>query len=105
VTVGLWWLLMPAPGLALTAMISFGAAALHYEWVHYMTHTSVAPRSGWFRRVRRNHRYHHFKSERYWYGFTLPLVDTLLGTNPKPAGIETSATARTLGVDEPDCAG
>jgi hypothetical protein len=97
----LLWLVMPTPELAVTAMLAYVAAALHYEWVHYLSHTSVAPRTEWFRRVRRNHRYHHFKNEHYWYGFTVPLVDTVLGSNPKASAVETSATARTLGV-EPD---
>jgi hypothetical protein len=97
-----WWWLMPTPGLALTAMSAYGGAALAYEWIHYLTHTSVQPQSGWFRRVRRNHRYHHYKNERYWHGFTLPLVDTIFGTNPNPSEVETSKTARTLGVTEVD---
>jgi hypothetical protein len=100
VSVGLWWLVMPTPGLAVTAMASFGAAALLYEWVHYLTHTNVAPRTAWLRKVRRNHRYHHFKSEHYWYGFVIPQVDTLLGTDPDPRTVETSPTARTLGVTD-----
>jgi hypothetical protein len=93
------WLLIPPPGLALTTMVTLTAVALHYEWIHYLTHTSVPPRTEWFRRVRRSHRYHHFKNERYWYGFTLPLVDRLLGTSPSPTQIETSKTARTLNVE------
>lgn len=99
VSVGLWWLAMPTPGLALTAMTCYAAAAVIYEWVHYLTHTNVTPRTEWFRRVRRNHRYHHFKSEHYWYGFVVPQVDALLGTDPDPATVETSPTARTLGVE------
>lgn len=98
-TLAFWWWVMPTSGLAVTAMTAYVGAALHYEWVHYLTHTNVTPRTGWFRRVRRNHRYHHFKNERYWHGFTVPVVDTLLGSNPKPASVETSATARTLGVE------
>jgi hypothetical protein len=100
VSVGLWWLVMPTPALAVTAMASFGAAALLYEWIHYLTHTNVPPRTGWLRKVRRNHRYHHYKSEHYWYGFVIPQVDTLLGTDPDPRTIETSPTARTLGVTD-----
>ncbi|HLT36758.1 MAG TPA: sterol desaturase family protein [Enhygromyxa sp.] len=99
VTVGFWWLLMPTPALALTAMIGYGGAALLYEWVHYLTHTSVTPSTRWFRKVRRNHRYHHYKNERYWYGFVLPQVDALFGTDPRPQDVETSATARNLGVE------
>lgn len=98
-TIAFWWWLMPSPGLAVTAMIAYVGATLHYEWVHYLSHTNVTPRTGWFRRVRRNHRYHHFKNEHYWHGFTVPLVDTLFGSNPRASEVETSATARTLGVE------
>jgi hypothetical protein len=98
-TLALWWLVMPTPELAVTAMLAYVAAALHYEWVHYLCHTNVVPQTSWFRRVRRNHRYHHYKNERHWYGFTVPLVDTLFGSNPQAATVETSATARTLGVE------
>ena len=92
----LWWWLTPTPELALTGILSYGGAALHYEWIHYLTHTSYKPRSAWFKRVRRNHRYHHFKNEAYWHGFSLPIVDTLFGTAPDPSTVETSKTAREL---------
>jgi hypothetical protein len=99
VNIALWWLVMPTRSLALTAMIAFGGAALLYEWIHYLTHTSVTPNTRWFRKVRRNHRYHHSKNERYWYAFVVPQVDALFGTDPKPQEVETSATARNLGVE------
>lgn len=97
--IALWWWLMPTPALALTSMAAYAGSALAYEWIHYLSHTSVPPRTKWFARVRRNHRYHHYKNERYWHAFTLPLVDSLFGTNPDPKSVETSETARTLGVD------
>ena len=100
VHVGVWLLLMPTVDLAFSGMAAYVAAALHYEWIHYLTHTSVAPRSRWFRKVRRNHRYHHYKNERYWQAFTMPMVDELFGTAPDPTRVETSKTARTLGVDD-----
>lgn len=100
VHVGLWLWLMPSVDLACSGIAAYGAAALHYEWIHYLTHTSVTPRSRWFRKVRRNHRYHHYKNERFWHAFTVPLVDDLFGTAPDPTSVETSKTARTLGVEE-----
>ena len=98
----LWWLVMPSTELALAAICAYFGAALFYEWTHYLTHTSVTPRSAWFRRVRRNHRYHHYKSEHYWHAFVVPLVDTIFGTNPRPQEVETSGTARSLGVEDPE---
>jgi hypothetical protein len=96
VNVGLWWLVMPGLGVALTGMTAMAAAALAYEWVHYLTHTPYRPRSRYYRAIWRGHRLHHFKNERYWYGFTVPLVDTLLRTNPDPRTVEPSATCRDL---------
>lgn len=91
-----WWLAMPGLGAALTGMASMAAAALGYEWVHFLTHTPYRPRSRYYRSIWRGHRLHHFKNERYWHGFTVPLVDTLLGTNPDPRTVETSPSCRDL---------
>jgi hypothetical protein len=92
-------LVTPEIGLALTGMGSMGAAALVYEWTHYLTHTPYKPRSRFYAQVCLSHRRHHFKNERLWYAFTLPLVDRLLGTGPDHRTVETSPTCRTLGVD------
>jgi hypothetical protein len=94
--VGLWWLLAPARRTALTGMAAMTTAALAYEWTHFLVHTSYQPRTRFFARVRRNHRNHHFRNENYWLGFTWPLVDTLLGTDPDPKSVPVSATARDL---------
>ena len=57
----------------------------------------MAPRRGYYQRLVKNHRRHHFKNERYWYGVTMLGGDRLLGTGPEPAAVPTSATARSLG--------
>jgi hypothetical protein len=92
-----WWLSIPSSSVALSGMTAMAGAALAYEWVHYLTHTPYRPRSRYYRAIWRGHRLHHFKNERYWHGFTVPLVDTLLGTNPDPHTVETSPTCRDLG--------
>ena len=73
-------------------------AAAIYEWVHYIVHTSHRPKTALMRRIRRNHRWHHYKNERYWFAFTVPRIDTLLRTDPDPKDVELSPTAR--GVSE-----
>jgi len=95
-----WWIALPTAPLAVTGMTAMGAAALLYEWVHYLTHIGYMPRSRAMQSIRRAHRLHHFKHEGYWYGFTAPIVDRLLRTAPPLQGLETSSTCRTLGVDE-----
>ena len=95
-----WILIMGEMQHALTGMVAFAGMALIYEWVHYLTHTSYVPRTSYYRRLWRNHRLHHYKSEHYWYGFIIPWVDTVLGTEPDFNQVATSPTCRNLGVDE-----
>lgn len=96
--VGLCFLLAPTPQLALTALVAYLALALHYEWVHYISHTRYAPKSERYQRLIRNHRLHHFKNEHYWYGVSMTAADGPLRTAPDPESVERSETARTLGV-------
>jgi sterol desaturase/sphingolipid hydroxylase (fatty acid hydroxylase superfamily) len=89
------------PKVAATGLAATAAMTLVYEWSHFLTHTSHRPRRQWYRTLQRRHRLHHFKDEHNWYGFTMPFVDDLLGTAPDPAGLPTSPTVRTLGVEDP----
>jgi hypothetical protein len=100
VTVTLWFLLLPGHGLALTGIVAFNTMGLLYEWTHYLTHTRYIPKGETYRRIWKNHRLHHCKNENYWFGFTLPQVDALFGTEPEASAVATSGTCRTLGVEE-----
>jgi hypothetical protein len=92
----LCWLLAPSLPLALTSLASYLLLALHYEWIHFLIHTRVWPRSAVYQRLWRNHRLHHFKNERYWYGVTRLRGDWLFGTRGNPRSVATSETARNL---------
>jgi hypothetical protein len=96
--VGLCFALAPTAPLALTALVAYLTLTLHYEWVHFLAHTRYAPRTAYYRRVLRNHRLHHFKNERYWFGVSMRGADLVLGTAPSPEDVATSTTSRTLGV-------
>jgi sterol desaturase/sphingolipid hydroxylase (fatty acid hydroxylase superfamily) len=91
--------LMPTTGLALTGLAFYMLMSLRYEWVHFLVHTRYRPRSEYFRRLWRNHRLHHCKNERYWFGVTMLGGDRLLGTSPDPATAPLSSTCRTLGIE------
>jgi hypothetical protein len=93
-----WTSLLPISAAA-TALVLSAVAALAYEWVHFLTHTSYRPRGRLYRRLWRLHRLHHFKNENYWFGVTRHLGDIVLRTMPDPDSVPTSDTARTLGVD------
>jgi hypothetical protein len=80
----------------LTAFATYSTAALVYEWTHFIVHTGVRPEHPYVKRLRQNHLLHHFRSEENWFGFTAPLVDELLGTNPDPASVPRSKTAMDL---------
>jgi hypothetical protein len=97
-----WWLACGTIGHALTGLATLTAAALLYEWTHFLVHVPYAPRSAYARKIRRNHQLHHFKNERYWHAFTVPAIDTLLGTGPDPDTVERSPTVRSLGIDADD---
>ncbi len=94
-----WWWVAPDLPRAVTGAWTLGLTTLVYEWIHYLTHTTYRPRSSYYRAIWRGHRLHHFKNERYWHAFTVPLVDTLLGTNPDPATVASSPTCRDLDAD------
>lgn len=86
------------PRVVLAGMTSVSAAALVYEWVHWMAHTDYTPRSRWLKQVVRRHRLHHYRSEKHWYAFTVPEVDDWFGTGGAPRDVEASGTVRDLGV-------
>jgi hypothetical protein len=102
ILIALWLLLAPTTPLALTGICAHLALALHYEWVHYLCHTRVSPRLACYQRLVKNHRRHHFKNERYWYGVTMLGGDRLLGTAPALGAVPTSPTARNLGAVRPE---
>jgi len=81
---------------AATGVAAYSTMALVYEWTHFLVHTGVKPKGPFFRRVRRNHRFHHYRNERYWFGFTYPDVDRWLGTEPDPRSVPRSETAMLL---------
>ena len=96
ILVGLWLVFGPTLPLALTGITLHLALSLHYEWVHFLVHTRVVPKSWLYKRLWRNHRLHHFKNEHYWYGVTMLSGDRLLRTQPERDAVPTSPTARDL---------
>jgi hypothetical protein len=94
-----WLALAPTTPQALTGIAIHFALSLHYEWVHFLTHTRYRPRSRHYERLWRNHRLHHFKNEHYWYGVTMTSGDRWLGTAPRADAVPTSPTARSLGFE------
>jgi sterol desaturase/sphingolipid hydroxylase (fatty acid hydroxylase superfamily) len=87
----------PRTGLGLTFALTVAAFLVFYEWTHYLIHTDYKPRHAIYRSVWRNHRYHHFKNENYWFTVTSSgTADRLLGTHPDPAQVPSSPTVRNL---------
>lgn len=80
----------------MTGLTAHFVLALHCEWVHSLAHTRYWPRSALYQRLWRNHRWHHFKNEHYWFGVTMLSGDRLLGTQPAVQDVPTSPTARSL---------
>jgi sterol desaturase/sphingolipid hydroxylase (fatty acid hydroxylase superfamily) len=80
----------------LTGIATAYAILAGYEWCHFLIHSPYVPRGRHYARVRRSHRLHHYKNERYWFGVTSNLGDRVIGTNPAPADVPRSPTARSL---------
>lgn len=93
----LWaWSTLGAIEHALTFLaVYFGFGTL-YEWTHFLVHTAYKPKTALYRRLWRNHRLHHFKNEKFWYGVTRLEGDMLLGTSPEPGAVEKSTTVRSI---------
>lgn len=96
ILVGLWLVGTPTTALAFTGIVFYLAMALHYEWVHFLVHTRYVPTTAYYQRLRRNHRLHHCKNERYWFGVTMLGGDTLFGTAPDQKTVPLSKTCRDL---------
>ncbi len=91
-------LLLGGPRLANATtgvLVSFTILAC-YEWTHFLIHTPYRPRRRYFRAIWRNHRLHHFKNERYWFGVTSTVGDRVIGTLPDQRTVSRSPTARSL---------
>jgi sterol desaturase/sphingolipid hydroxylase (fatty acid hydroxylase superfamily) len=79
-------------------LVSFTIVAA-YEWTHFLIHAPYKPRRRYFRAIWRNHRLHHYKNERFWFGVTSTVGDRLIGTSPDQRSVERSPTARSLHAD------
>ncbi len=92
----LGYLLFQSIAYASTLLCIAALMTLVYEWTHYLTHTSYKPRSTYYRKIWKLHRWHHYKSEHYWFSFTVPYIDGWLGTGPSPKNVEKSKSVRDL---------
>jgi sterol desaturase/sphingolipid hydroxylase (fatty acid hydroxylase superfamily) len=79
----LWVAFAPTKAIACTGIASLGAAALSYEWIHFLTHAAYRPRTRWFARVKRHHMAHHQRDPQRWFAFVVPRIDDWLGTGDR----------------------
>ena len=107
VVLGLWSASWAAPlawavggnagASTVTAIVLSAIGLAHYEWTHLLSHTAYRPKSRYYARLARNHRWHHYRNERYWLGVTSNLGDRVLRTLPADRGdVPISETARKL---------
>jgi 4-hydroxysphinganine ceramide fatty acyl 2-hydroxylase len=83
---------------ALATAVTVGAlsALLYYEWVHFVAHRPIKPRTSWGKWIKKVHLWHHYKNENYWFGVTNPSMDYVMGTFQSEKSVELSPTARKL---------
>lgn len=91
----LFWLFftLALQSLHLSSALMFGVAVYHllYEWVHYVSHRPITPRTRFGRWMKKYHLLHHFKDSQHYFGVTNPALDMMLGTDQLPAGMHSSA--------------
>jgi hypothetical protein len=88
----------PWRGAVLTFAAVFLTQGLHYEWVHFLGHIRWTPSWAYYQRRVREHRYHHFRNENYWWGVSRGLADRVLGTAPDARSTARSGTNKDLGI-------
>jgi hypothetical protein len=86
----------PRLAYATTGVVTSFAILAAYEWTHFLIHTPDRARSRYYKAIWRNHRLHHYKNERYWFGVTSTVGDRVIGTLPDQRAVQRSATARSL---------
>jgi hypothetical protein len=86
----------PRLAYATTGVVTSFTILAAYEWTHFLIHTPHRARSRYYKAIRRNHRLHHYKNERYWFGVTSTVGDRVIGTLPDQRTVPRSATARSL---------
>jgi hypothetical protein len=89
-------LVAPDVRVAMSASLASFGMLLTYEWAHYLIHSRYRPKTAFYRRLWRTHRWHHYRNENYWFGVTMHLGDRILRTYPEKDTVEVSATARML---------
>lgn len=88
---------LPLPGpLRLSFYVAAFGMAMAYQWSHFLIHTDYKPRSPTFRHLYDNHRWHHYRNEKYWFGVTNTLGDRILGTDHDRSSVPVSPTAKDL---------
>jgi len=101
-TIGvLLWALWPWKHWVLTGVTTYLLLGLHYEWAHFLSHIPWCPQNrllgAYYQRRVREHRYHHFRNENYWWGVSMGLADRLFGTAPKVDEVQRSGTTQVVG--------
>lgn len=103
VGVPLWLAGADVVGPVLTGVVVAVLGLAHYEWSHFIFHTAYRPKTRYYRRLKSNHRLHHWRNERYWLGITSNFGDRVLRTYPRSrSAVPASDTAKTLGIDPQD---
>jgi hypothetical protein len=94
----LLWALWPWKELVLSFETAYLLLGLHYEWVHYLAHIPWCPDLAHYRKRVREHRYHHFRNENFWWRVSMGSGDRWFRTAPAVDGIGRSGTTATLGL-------
>jgi len=75
------WLLVRQPSIVAAAVTGTLLFQLYYQWMHYVSHRPIVPRTAWGKWMKKRHLLHHYKDEHTWYGVSHPVLDYAMGTH------------------------
>jgi len=76
----LLWLLFHQFSIVVAVVTGTLLYQMYYQWMHYVAHRPITPRTAWGRWMKKKHLLHHSK-DGTWYGVSHPAMDYALGTN------------------------
>lgn len=85
------WILFRDLPLVFAIIAGTSLYQVYYQWMHYVSHRPITPKTPWGRWLKKKHLLHHYADEFSWYGVSHPALDYLFGTHkPRPKSADAS---------------
>jgi len=81
VYIPLVWLVFQRFAIVVAVVTGSLLFQIYYQWMHFVAHRPITPRTAWGKWMKKKHLLHHYKDEYSWYGVSHPVLDFVFGTN------------------------